>query len=67
MLIEKLRDRDSKPDPACGRSGYWVAGAGIILTMSLGFGSFAFPPDSRIYSLEDSTLPHSHRTGSRRR
>jgi hypothetical protein len=43
MLIQKLRDRVSKPEPAMRRLGYWVGGCGLALTIALGGLSFAVP------------------------
>jgi hypothetical protein len=43
MLIQKLRDRVSKPEPAMRRLGYWVGGCGVALTITLGGLSFAIP------------------------
>jgi hypothetical protein len=43
MLIEQLKDRMSKPDPAMRRLGYWVGGCGVALTIALGGLSFALP------------------------
>jgi hypothetical protein len=43
MLIERIKDHVSKPEPAMSRVGYWVGGAGVVLTMLMVFGSFAAP------------------------
>lgn len=43
MLVQKLRDRVSKSDPAMSRLGYWVSGCGAVLAIALGGLSFAVP------------------------
>jgi hypothetical protein len=43
MLIERIKDRVSKPDPAWSRVGYWVGGFGVVLTLLLGVGAIASP------------------------
>jgi len=43
MLIEKLRDRILKPDPAWSRTGYWVGVFGGFLTVAMVLGSFFSP------------------------
>jgi hypothetical protein len=47
MLIEKLRDRVSKPEPAMRRIGYWIGACGAVLTISLCGLSFAVPQMQR--------------------
>jgi hypothetical protein len=43
MLTKQLLERISKPDSAMSRVGYWVSGVGLILTLAMGFSSFAVP------------------------
>jgi hypothetical protein len=43
MLIERIKDRVSKPDPAWKRTGYWLSGFGVVLTLLLGTGAIVSP------------------------
>jgi hypothetical protein len=42
-MLNQLKDRMSKPEPAMRRLGYWVGGCGVALTIALGGLSFALP------------------------
>ncbi|MBW4516032.1 MAG: hypothetical protein KME11_12510 [Timaviella obliquedivisa GSE-PSE-MK23-08B] len=43
MLIQRILERVSKPEPAMTRTGYWVSGAGAVLTILVVLGSFFAP------------------------
>jgi hypothetical protein len=41
MLLDRIKDHVSKPDPARSRVGYWLGGFGVVLTLLLGAGAIA--------------------------
>jgi hypothetical protein len=43
MLIKRLLERVSKPEPAMSSVGYWIGSAGVAVTLVMVLGSFVVP------------------------
>jgi hypothetical protein len=42
-MLDRIKDHVSRPDPAWRRSGYWIGGFGVVLTILMGIGAIANP------------------------